>query len=116
MNNNRREFYRLEMFGEEDILVIHSGGIERGSLIDISATGISFECNYEFEFERGETEFNLAGKTFKRKIECIRKKNLDSGKTLYAVKFYDFTEKERQILFQTLLKIEAKKRLGRGEY
>lgn len=116
MDHNRREFYRLELYGEEEVIITHLGGIEKGSLLDVSATGVSFECNYEFEFEKGEIEFFLAGKAFKRKVELIRKKNLDSGKTLYAVKFFDFTEKERQLLFQTLLKLDAKKRLGRGEY
>lgn len=112
--DNRREFYRLDLYGEEEVIVTHSGGRERGKIIDISVTGLGFETNYDIEFNSGLLQFELEGEEYERKAQLIRKKELESGKLFYAVRFYDFTEKERQNLFQTLMRIDAKKRLGRG--
>jgi hypothetical protein len=103
------------LYGEVEVNVIYSGGKEKGEILDISATGLGFETNYEINFESGILFFELEGAKFERKAKLIRKKNLESGKSFYAVSFYDFTEKERQMLFQVLMKIDARKRLGRSK-
>lgn len=110
--DNKREFYRLTLFGEEKICVQHSEGEIEGTISDISATGVSFLTKYEIDFSATSISFRLDNQEFTRTARLIRKKSLENGETFYAVNFLDFTEKERQLLFQTLLKVEAQKRLG----
>ncbi|MGN5651147.1 PilZ domain-containing protein [Bacillus sp. Brlt_9] len=109
---NRREFYRLSLFGEEDITIVYSGGKAIGKVIDLSATGVSFETYYEINFKIGVVEFEINDVKFSRKIELIRKKSLESGRTFYATHFVEFTEADRKLLFQKLLQLDARKRLG----
>jgi hypothetical protein len=111
--NNKREYYRLELYGLEDILIIYPDGKVKGKIKDISVTGVGFETEYEIYFDTALLQFELDNIKFERKAEFLRKKNLETGRTFYAVKFFDYTEKERQILFQTLMKIDARKRYGK---
>lgn len=110
--DNRREFYRLSLFGEEEITIIYPGDKAIGKVIDLSATGVSFETYYEINFKTAVVEFEVNNIEFSRKIELIRKKNLESGRTFYASQFVDFTETDRKVLFQKLLQLDARKRLG----
>lgn len=115
MESNRREFYRLKFYGEEEIVILHTNDKAKGKVLDVSVTGLSFEANYEFNFSTALLQFELDHIEFERKSILIRKKNLESGKTFYAVRFQQYTEKDRKFLFQTLMRIDAKKRLGRGK-
>lgn len=112
---NRREFYRLDLFGEVEVIITNSSGKEKGKLQDVSVTGASFESEYDFDFKTAFVTFHLDKVEFSRTAELIRKKNLKSGKTFFAIRFVNFTEPERKLLFQTLLRLDAKKRLGGGK-
>ncbi|WP_456363422.1 PilZ domain-containing protein [Priestia aryabhattai] len=106
--DNKREFYRLEL-SEEDVTVIHPGGKEAAMIKDISATGLSFEANYEFAFEWAILLFQVNKIKFERKALFIRRNSQRSGKYFYAVQFINFTEADRQKLFQAIMQEQAKK-------
>lgn len=115
MPKNRREYYRVQfLLNLVKVRANDSNELFEGSVIDISATGISFklpnphrlpleEVNYGLEFE-------IEGEWFKKTAEVVRyEKDAESGQAFYAMQFIDCSEEERSALFQALMKSEAKR-------
>lgn len=113
MGQDRREFYRLKMYGEAVDVVI-GGGIEiRGFLQDLSGSGLSFESEHDVVFHTADVRFGIEEEAFTRTVELVRTSDGGYGRKVYAVQFTRLTQKEQKAYYHALMKLDAKKRLNR---
>lgn len=111
MSDNRREFYRVDMYDETITIYLTEDNAYKGYLEDLSGNGMGFTSEHGFSFFRAEAEFELEHRTYRWKIEMVRKTESISRRYLYAVKFVDVDKEEHKDMYQALMRLDAKKRL-----
>lgn len=115
MTENRRDYHRVNFYLK--VIKIRPDSSEEsveGSIIDVSAKGISFTLKNNDKFslvdQKFHLEFELEGEVFKREAELVRyERDEEKGVSLYAMQFIGDNDKERSTLYQVISKSEIKR-------
>jgi len=116
MIENRREFYRVNLYHESVLVRFLSNNGRReeieANIEDISGNGIRFRTSDHGLFTDCEMEFDIHGQSFQRsgKFKRREENNKVNGEYKYVVAFDKVSEKEQSRLTSLLLRIDALRR------
>jgi len=109
----RREFVRYSIEAKASIILVKSGSVLRGDILDLSLGGCRIHCHEKFPvgiFTRVETEFNGAGMPF-RLAGVIQSIHASShGFSDVGIRFLDMSSRKREQMELLLREIEENQR------